>query len=116
LDPSGFVLENSNAVGKWRDADGNDSVDSTGMLKTGEPFTSARDLATLIASKKQDDFLHCLTEKMLTYALGRGVEPFDRPAVEDIVTATKSDNCRFDTLILGIVESLPFQNERGETP
>jgi hypothetical protein len=116
MDPIGFGLENFDAIGKWRDFDGPEPVDAGGSLKTGETFGDARILAEILAARRQDDFLGCLTEKMLTYALGRGVEPFDRPAIADIVAATKAGGCRFDTLILGVVQSLPFQNERDEAP
>jgi len=113
MDPIGFGLENFDAVGKWRDKDGSAAVDAAGALKTGEQFANAAELSQILAGKRKDDFVHCLTEKMLTYALGRGVEPFDRPAVEDIVHATESDDCRFDTLIQSITQSLPFQMERS---
>ncbi|HEY2881621.1 MAG TPA: DUF1592 domain-containing protein [Pirellulales bacterium] len=113
MDPIGFGLENFNAIGKWRETDGTAKVDSAGQLKSGEPFKDAVELADLLVAKRKNDFLHCLSEKMLTYALGRGIEPFDRPAVDAIVKNLAADDCRFQTLILEVVQSMPFQSERA---
>jgi Protein of unknown function (DUF1585) len=80
-----------------------------------DPFSGAADLVALLASKRADDFRRCLGEKMLTYALGRGVEYYDRPAVEQIVSALRAGDDRFSTLILAVTQSFPFQNRRIET-
>jgi Protein of unknown function (DUF1592)/Protein of unknown function (DUF1588)/Protein of unknown function (DUF1587)/Protein of unknown function (DUF1585)/Protein of unknown function (DUF1595)/Planctomycete cytochrome C len=113
MDPIGFGLENFDAIGKWRDKDSGGTIDATGKLKTGESFTNTSELVEILATTRRSDFLHCLTEKMLTYALGRGVEIYDRPAVEGIVDGMEKDDCRFSSLVLGVVNSLPFQMERG---
>jgi len=115
MDPIGFGLENFDAIGKWRETDGSAKVDAAGRLKTGEEFKTAEELAEILVDHRRDDYLHCLTEKMLTYALGRGVEPFDRPAVEKIVSNLQADDCHMQTLVQQIVDSLPFQMQRGET-
>ena len=115
MDPIGFGLENFDAIGKWRETDGSAKVDAAGRLKTGEEFKDAEELAEILVDHRRDDYLHCLAEKMLTYALGRGVEPFDRPAVEKIVSNLQADDCRMQTLVQQIVDSLPFQMQRGET-
>jgi mono/diheme cytochrome c family protein len=114
MDPIGFGLENFDAIGKWRDADDGGKVDAAGRLKTGETFGNTEQLVEILATKRRGDFEHCLAEKMLTYALGRGVEMYDRPAVEGIVEKMEREDERFSALVMGVVESLPFQMERGE--
>ena len=113
MDPIGFGLENFNAVGAWRDKDGGAAVDASGQLVSGEAFNGAVDLAGILAKNKQNDFLRCLSEKMLTYALGRGLEYYDRPATDKMVKVLKGDP-RFASLILEVVNSVPFQMRRGE--
>ncbi len=113
MDPIGFGLENFNGVGIWRDKEGNDPVDSTGQLVSGEKFKGAVELQTLLLKEKRGDFLRCATEKLLTYALGRGLEYYDRPAIDKIARALGKD-ARFSTLVMEIVNSAPFQMRRGE--
>ncbi len=112
MDPIGFGLENFDAIGAWRDKDGEAMIDASGKLASGDAFAGAADLAALLASKRADDFRRCLGEKMLTYALGRGVEYYDRPAVEQIVGALRANEDSFSTLILAVAHSFPFQNRR----
>ncbi len=83
--PIGFGLENFNAIGAWRDKDGEAAVDAGGQLANGDKFGSAADLAALLAQKRRWEFLHCLADRVLTYALGRGTEYYDRPALDQIV-------------------------------
>ena len=116
MDPIGFGLENFNAIGAWRDKDGTDKVDASGKLAGGETFTSAAELADLLARKKRWEFLHCLADRTLTYALGRGTEYYDRPALEKIVADVEADGDKFSALVLAVVQSFPFQNRRGEPP
>jgi hypothetical protein len=116
MDPLGFGLENFDAIGKWRDKDGKDPVDPSGKLATGEPFAGAVELENILADQRRDQFLNCIVEKMLTYGLGRGVEPFDRPAVEQILAGMKKDDLKFSSLIMEIVNSTPFEMCRGESP
>ncbi len=116
IDPIGFGLENFNAIGQWRDKDGDTPVDSAGVLTTGQKFNHAGDLANILLTDRRDTYLHAIVHKMLTYALGRGTEPYDRPAIEAILTRMAQDNYSFQSLVLGITESLPFQKRRGDKP
>jgi hypothetical protein len=111
LDPLGFGLENFDAVGGWRDKDGGTAVDSSGTLPSGESFRGPAELKTILKAHTHQ-FMHCLTEKMLTYALGRGLEEHDRCAVDQIVKTLEADRYRFSTLVLAIVKSDPFQKRR----
>ena len=113
MDPIGFGLENFDGIGAFRTKDGDAPVDSGGTLVSGEQFKNAAELRQILTTKKRADFYRCLTEKMLTYALGRGIEYYDRPAVAKIVAALEKDP-KFSTLINGVVESTPFQMRRGE--
>jgi hypothetical protein len=115
MDPIGFAFENFDAVGRWRDKDGDAAVDASGELPDGRSFKGADGLKKLL---KQNNslFVRCLSEKMLTYALGRGVEPYDRRAMDKIVETVTREDYRFSTLIAEIVKSDPFQMRMtGET-
>jgi hypothetical protein len=114
MDPLGFGLENFDAIGQWRDKDGDDKVDPSGQLATGETFAGAVELENILAAQRRDEFLECLTEKMLTYAIGRGVEPYDHPALDQIKAAMEKNDLKFSTMIMEIVKSVPFQMRRGE--
>jgi hypothetical protein len=113
MDPLGFGLENYDAIGTWREKDGKFPVDSTGVLPDGRKFKGPVELAALLRTEG-DAFSRCLTEKLLVYGLGRGLEPYDRSAVKKIVTMTKTNQYRFSSLIIDIVKSMPFQMRRGE--
>jgi hypothetical protein len=115
MDPLGFGLENFDAIGRYRDKDGDVAVDPSGQLATGETFAGAVDLEGILATKRQDAFLDCITEKMLTYALGRGVEPYDRPAVQQIIAGMQKNDLKFSSLVMEVVNSMPFQMRRGES-
>jgi hypothetical protein len=113
MDPLGFGLENYNAIGKWRTEDGKFPVDSSGALPNGKTFKTPDEMrALLMAGLPQ--FSRCLTEKMLTYALGRGLKPYDRPTVNGINRDMAAGGYRFQSLIFDIVHSAPFQMGRGE--
>src|SRR5438128_1477728 len=114
MDPIGFGLENFNGIGAWREKEGEFSIDPAGKLVTGETFNGPAELKTILHKRKRDDFVHCLTEKMLTYALGRGLEYYDKCAVDQITKRLAKDRYRFSTLILEIVKSTPFEMRRGE--
>jgi len=114
IDPLGFALENYNAIGKWRDRDGEFPVDNSGVLTTGQKFSGAGDLAKIFLTERRDTFVRGVVRKMMTYALGRGVEPYDRPAVEAVMERMEREGYAMRSLILGIAESLPFQKRRGE--
>jgi hypothetical protein len=113
MDPLGFGLENFNAIGKYRTSDGKFPIDSSGKLPDGRSFQSAVELENLVAAKPQA-FAECVAEKMLTYALGRGLESYDRPIVHKIVNRLAAGDYRFSVLIREIVNSLPFQMRRGD--
>jgi hypothetical protein len=114
MDVLGFGLENYDAVGKWRTMDGKFPVDVAGTLPNGKSFQTAPELRSLLKADL-DDFSRCLTEKMLTYSLGRGLERFDRKTIENITAKLTDNEYRFQTIIYEIVKSLPFQQRRGET-
>jgi len=114
MDPIGFSLENYDGIGGWRDRDGTFPIDASGRLPGGEQFSGADGLRSLLASKRKEQFLRCLAEKMLTYALGRGLEYYDRCALETIVAQIEKQDCRFSALIEAVVNSVPFQRRRGE--
>jgi hypothetical protein len=111
LDPLGFGLENFDAIGGWRDKDGGTAVDSSGTLPSGESFRGPAELKRILKAHTRQ-FTRCLSEKLLTYELGRGLEEYDRCAVDQIVKTLEADRYRFSTLILAIVKSDPFQKRR----
>lgn len=115
MDPLGFALENFNAMGMWRETDAKQPINPSGQLVTGEPFKDIRDLKRIITHERRLDYYRCLTEKMLTYALGRGLEYYDVQTVDQIVDRLEKDQGRFSTLLTGIIESAPFQKERNPT-
>lgn len=113
MDTLGFGFENFDATGRWRDKDGNNNVDASGELPGGDKFSGATELVDLL-KKRRADFARCLSEKMLTYALGRGLEYYDRCATKEILQRLNANNYRFSELVLGIVTSKPFQKRRGD--
>ena len=113
MDPLGFGFENFNAIGGWRTQDGTHEIDPSGELPTGQKFKGPAELRAIL-KERQDDFAKCLTDKMLTYALGRGTERYDRCTVEDVARTLKKNDYRFSILVLEIVKSDPFQKRRGK--
>ena len=114
MDPLGFGLENYDAVGAWRQQDGKFPIDSSGVLPDGRAFQGAEGLKTILAGNR-DAFAECLAEKMLTYALGRGLSRDDHPAVRKIVSSMAAGDYRFSGLIDGIVNNSLFLNPQGGT-
>lgn len=114
IDPLGFGLENYSPIGAWRTEDAGLPLDSTGKLPDGRTFAGPGELKKVLLERK-NDFVRCLAEKMLTYALGRGLEDYDAPAVAAIVTQVEKSDYRFSALVYEIVRSLPFMKQRGET-
>jgi mono/diheme cytochrome c family protein len=114
IDPVGFALENFDAIGRWRDVDvdGN-AVDASGSVPGGGEFRGVEGLENALLARPEL-FVTALTENLLTFALGRGVEYYDAPAVRKIVKDAAKDGYRFSSLILGIVKSAPFQMRRAE--
>jgi hypothetical protein len=113
MDPIGFGLESYDAVGGWRTHDGSARIDTSGVLPDGRSFEGARDLKKILKSQS-DAFARNFAEKLLTFALGRGLEPYDRAALEEIVQNSKMNDYRFSSFVLGIVNSKPFQMRSRE--
>jgi len=112
LDPLGFGLENFDGVGAFRETDGKFKIDPSGELPDGSKFSGPAELRKMLLAKS-DQFRRCLSEKMLTYALGRGLEYYDRCAVDDIMSALKTGDDKFSAMMIAIVQSDPFQKRRG---
>ncbi len=117
MDPLGFALENFDAVGAWRTVEDGRPIDATGKLPAGRDFRGAEGLRAVLRPRR-DAFARCLAEKMLTYALGRGLDRSDRRDVDHIVARLKADGYRFSALVLAVVESRPFLEpaQSGGTP
>lgn len=114
MDPIGFAFENFDAVGRWRDAEDGFPIDPSGSLPDGSQFHGPNDLKKYLTSG--ETFTRALTEKMLTYALGRGLEYFDECAVAKIVHSVQSEEHKFSALIRGIILSDPFQKKQTKDP
>lgn len=112
MDPLGIALENFNALGMWRDVEKQLPVDASGTLITGESFRDVRDLKKILREKHAVDFYRCVTEKMLTYALGRGLVETDEHTVDMIVRRLMESDGRFSALMQGVIESSPFQKQQ----
>jgi hypothetical protein len=113
MDPLGLALENFNALGMWRDKEHGQPIDASGKLITGEPFRDIRDVKNALVTARRLDFYRCLTEKMLTYALGRGVSHMDVETVDRIVADLENHQGRFSALLMGVIESAPFQKRQN---
>jgi mono/diheme cytochrome c family protein len=116
MDPIGFGLENFDAIGAYRTKDGEFPVDAAGKLSTGESFATAAELTGILSDKRRENFIRNLAEKTLIYSLGRGIERSDRPAVDRIMQEVTTGNYRFSALVLAVVKSVPFDQQRIETP
>ena len=108
MDPVGFALENFDAVGRWRAAEDRKPVDASGGLPDGRTVTGVGGLE-LGLSERPELFAATVAEKLLIFALGRGVESYDQPAIREIVRRAEKNQYRFSSLILGLVNSAPFQ-------
>ncbi len=108
MDPVGFALENFDAVGRWRVYENGAEIDVSGGLPDGSVFAGVESLENGLL-ERPELFVRALTEKLLIFALGRGVEPFDAPAVRKIVSDSKQTDYQFSSIIEGIVKSVPFQ-------
>jgi hypothetical protein len=113
LDPLGFGLENFDGIGSWRTQDNKQNIDASGVLPGGEKFSGPAELRKVLLGKV-DQFRHCLTEKLLTFALGRGLEYYDKCALDEIALASKVEKDKFSSLVLAIVKSDPFQKRKGK--
>ena len=115
MDPLGLSLENFNALGLWRETERAGSIDASGTLITGEPFQDARALKKILVANHSREFQRCLTEKLLTYALGRGLDYHDVQTVDAIVEKIEASGGKASALLAGILESAPFQKTRPMT-
>jgi hypothetical protein len=107
IDPLGFGLENYDAIGRWREKIGDTPVDASGELPSGDKFVGSRELRRVLL-KRKEEFLRNLTEKTLSYALGRGLQPYDLPSVKRIMTAMEKREFSSSVLLLEVVKSYPF--------
>lgn len=112
MDGIGFSFEHFDGIGSWRDNDNGRPIDPNGELITGEAFDSPASLATVIATDRREDFLRCVAVKTLTFALGRGLDYYDAPALDLIIANAKDRDLRFSAFIHATVESVPFQFRR----
>jgi hypothetical protein len=117
MDPLGFGLENFDAIGRWRDTIGSEPVDAMGEMTTGEKFSGPAELRALLLQRK-DDFARNVTERMLSYALGRGLEFYDVPTIKRVSEALAKSDYRVSVLVTEIATSYPFQYRRNavQTP
>ena len=114
MDPLGFALENYDPIGAWRTTDGKNPIDAFARLPDGTEFQGPAGLRALLLSKR-DQFVQTVTEKLLTYALGRELEYYDAPVVRRITRVADADDQRWSSVILEIVKSMPFQMRRSES-
>jgi len=113
MDPIGFAMENFDAIGRWRDRDGDSPIDPSGAFPDGTKFDGMAGLKAALLSHPQE-FVSTVTEKLLMYALGRNVQYFDRPAIRAIVGKSATADYTFGSLVEGVVESAPFQMRRAQ--
>ena len=114
MDPLGLAYENFNGIGRWRENDEGSLIDASGKLVSGESFKTHEEFQKILLTAKREDFLRCASEMMLTYALGRGIEFYDKLAIETIVESLNSSDLKFSALVFGVVKSVPFQYRRGD--
>ncbi|MBC7965820.1 MAG: DUF1592 domain-containing protein [Fuerstia sp.] len=115
MDPLGLALENFNALGSWRTEEKGAAIDGSGTLITGESFQDVRELKHILREQHADDFYRCVTQKMLTFAIGRGLEQTDEHTVDLIVERLQNSGGKFSDLIDGVIASAPFQKIRNPT-
>jgi mono/diheme cytochrome c family protein len=115
MDPIGFALENYDGIGKWRTKDAGSLIDASGKLPDGTKFNGPAELKKILLTGHRDEFATTVTEKLLTYALGRGLEAYDAPSVRVIMRQAAKDDYRMSALIHAIIKSTPFQMRRTPT-
>jgi hypothetical protein len=113
MDPIGFSMENYDAIGRWRTHESGKPIDADGGLPDGSKFEGVAGLQKALLSRPEG-FVNTMAEKLLTYSLGRGVEYYDGPAVRKIVRESRDQDYRFSSLVLGIVNSTPFQMRNAQ--
>lgn len=112
MDPLGLGFENFDPIGRWREQDRDQPIDASGELATGEKFSGAKELALVLTEREKQIARH-FTSKLLTYALGRGLEPYDNCTVDKIMARAEQDNYRVSSIVAAIVSSDPFRLRRG---
>ena len=112
MDPLGFALENFDGIGQWRNAEGRTRIDSSGVLPDGTKFAGSSGLREILASKR-GELAATITEKLMTYALGRGVEYYDQPVIRKVLREAEPNDYRWSSIFAGIVRSMPFQMRRA---
>ena len=115
MDPFGLALEPFDAIGGLRTHDGGELIDASASLPDGSSFTGLAGVRDYLLGS-EERFVDTLSKKLLTYALGRGLEDYDPPAVRRIVRTAADDNYSWSSIVLGIVESVPFQMRRSQEP
>lgn len=113
MDPIGLGLENFDALGRYRTRENDRPINAAGELLTGETFHDVAGLKKILAESRKEDFYRCLSEKLLTYAIGRGVEYYDATTIDILVGRLQDKNPTLRELIFGVIESAPFQQRRG---
>ncbi|MGO9895938.1 MAG: DUF1592 domain-containing protein [Bryobacteraceae bacterium] len=116
MDPLGFALENYDGVGKWRATDAGNPIDASGKLPDGSRFNGPAGLKKALLESHRDEYLATFTQKLLTYALGRGLEYYDQPAVRSILRDAAGGNYSMPALVTAIVRSTPFEMRRTPEP
>ena len=114
MDPLGLAFENFNALGIWRDVEKKQPIDASGKLVTGRTFKDARELKQILKAEYKLDIYRCLTEKMMTYALGRGPEYQDVETVDQVVDRVEREGGKLSSIVVGLIESSPFQKRRNQ--
>ncbi|MDQ8179198.1 DUF1592 domain-containing protein [Pelagicoccus sp. SDUM812005] len=115
MDPLGLALENFNAMGRWRDSELGQEIDASGTLISGESFETIQELKRILRSQHSYEFFHCLSEKLLTFALGRELEYYDTETVDRLVEVLQEKDGSLQALIRATIDSVPFQRGRGES-
>jgi hypothetical protein len=114
MDPIGLAFENFNAFGMWRDSERKQPIAASGNLITGESFNSVTELKRILSGDHRQEFYHTLSRKLLTYASGRGTEYYDVETIDEIVNRLNASDGRFSALLMGVIESAPFQKMRTQ--
>jgi mono/diheme cytochrome c family protein len=114
IDPLGFGLENFDSIGRWRDTDSDEPIDSAGTLVSGESFRGPAELKRVLVTTKRDQFVKNVAERLLSYSLGRGLEYYDEPAVNEILTNLAKADDKADALVVEIAKSYPFRFRRDD--
>jgi hypothetical protein len=116
MDPLGFALENFDGIGRWRTTDANEPIDPSGAMPDGTTFRGPAELRQVLLQQRREQFVSTVADRLLTYALGRGLEYYDAPVVRSIVRSAAPGGYRLSSLVVGVVTSTPFQMRRAEGP